>query len=68
VYLFILVGGAVVIYFVFPETRGHSLEEIARIFDKSDAAVPEEGEITEKIEKEGVATHVNVAGENTTKV
>ncbi|KAH6695665.1 general substrate transporter [Plectosphaerella plurivora] len=68
VFLVILVSGAVIIYFVFPETRGHSLEEIARIFEKSDAAVPEEGKIAEKIKEDGVAVHVNDAGQNNTKV
>lgn len=53
-YVFVLAGGGLVIYFTFPETRGHSLEEIARVFGGDDAAVPKEGEITEKIG--GIAT------------
>ncbi|KAM0335410.1 hypothetical protein ACHAQA_000455 [Verticillium albo-atrum] len=62
VYLFILAGGGVTIYFVFPETRGHSLEEIARIFEDADDLVPEDGDISEKIANDGIATHVSDAG------
>ncbi|KAL4937117.1 hypothetical protein BDV06DRAFT_232793 [Aspergillus oleicola] len=41
VFVFILAGGGVVMYFTFPETRGHTLEDMAEIFDGPDAAVAE---------------------------
>jgi MFS family permease len=49
VYCIILTGGGLVIYFTFPETRGHSLEEMARIFDGADADVPDEHKIMEEV-------------------
>lgn len=42
-YVFILAGGAAVIYFTFPETRGHSLEEIARVFEGGHASIIADG-------------------------
>ena len=39
-------------YFFYPETRGYSLEEMARIFDGDNAAVPREGDISQKIQDE----------------
>lgn len=59
VYVFILAGGGVVIYFTFPETRGHSLEEIARVFEGAEASVPTEGEIQEKVTATSSVTHVD---------
>jgi MFS family permease len=61
-YVFILAGGGVVIYFTFPETRGHSLEEMARVFGGDNAPVPNEGEITEKIR---ASSHVEQVGDST---
>ncbi|KAF5025495.1 hypothetical protein F66182_2400 [Fusarium sp. NRRL 66182] len=49
VYVFILTGGGCVIYFTFPETRGHSLEEMTRVFEGDDAPIPKEGVIADKI-------------------
>ena len=40
-YCVILVSGGVTIYFTFPETRGHSLEETAGVFDEEQATVPD---------------------------
>ncbi|KAH8801415.1 general substrate transporter [Xylogone sp. PMI_703] len=57
-YVFILAGGAVVIYFIFPETRGHSLEEIARVFEGENAPVPKEGKIADDITASGAVIHV----------
>lgn len=58
VYVFILAGGGLVIYFMFPETRGHSLEEMARIFGDDNEKTPAEGAILEKVEEQG-AKHVD---------
>ncbi|KAK3698996.1 hypothetical protein LTR37_016687 [Vermiconidia calcicola] len=49
-YVIILAGGTLVIYFTFPETRGHSLEEMARLFDDADEKTPAEGVVTDKID------------------
>lgn len=56
VYIVILVIECLCIFFLFPETRGPSLEEIAIIFDGSNAMVAdgrnlEKLEIEERIEK-----------------
>ncbi|KAH6611692.1 general substrate transporter [Boeremia exigua] len=45
VYVALLFVITTTIYFFYPETRGHSLEEMARIFDGEKAAVPSEGSI-----------------------
>ncbi|KAH6989941.1 general substrate transporter [Ilyonectria destructans] len=57
-YVFILAGGGIVIYFTFPETRGHSLEEMARIFEGENASVPK-GVIADKIAASGSASHID---------
>ncbi|KAH8658538.1 general substrate transporter [Ilyonectria robusta] len=57
-YVFILAGGGVVIYFAFPETRGHSLEEMARIFEGENASVPK-GVIADKIAASGSTSHID---------
>ena len=41
VYVVILVVITLVIYFTYPETNGHSLEEMVKVFDGADAQVPE---------------------------
>lgn len=58
VYVFIIAGSGVVIFFTFPETRGHSLEEMARIFDGEDASLPQEGVLAEKAIASATAEHV----------
>jgi hypothetical protein len=58
VYVFILAGGGLTIYFTFPETRGHSLEEMARIFGDDNKVAPAERVILEKVEEQG-AKHVD---------
>ncbi|KAL6355277.1 hypothetical protein LRP88_10863 [Fusarium phalaenopsidis] len=63
-YVFILAAGGVVIYFTFPETRGHSLEAMARIFDGDDASLPQEGVLAEKAIAAGNANHVDNAGKD----
>jgi hypothetical protein len=45
VYVVLLIVITATVYFFYPETNGHTLEEMARIFDGEDAAVPEQGTI-----------------------
>lgn len=45
VFAVLLVVLLAICYFSYPETRGHSLEEMTRIFDKDTAAVLQEGAI-----------------------
>lgn len=49
VYCIILVVITITIWFSYPETNGHSLEEMARLFDGDDAAVPREGVVRESV-------------------
>jgi hypothetical protein len=51
VYVAILIGITVVIWFFYPETNGHSLEEMARVFDGDNAEVIAEGVVGEIVEK-----------------
>lgn len=53
VYVVILVGITATVYFCYPETNGHTLEEMARVFDGEDAAVPKEGRVRESIAERG---------------
>lgn len=45
VYCVIIVLGILNIYFTYPETSGHTLEEMSRVFDGDEAAVPTEAEV-----------------------
>lgn len=63
-YVFILPGGGLVIYFTFPETRGHSLEEIARVFDREDVYVPKEDKLKDDIAAFGTANYVEQIGKS----
>ena len=40
----------ITVYFAYPETRGHTLEQMAVIFDGPDAAVPPPAAVSEKTE------------------
>lgn len=40
----------VTVYFAYPETRGHTLEQMAVIFDGDDAAPPPPAAVSEKTE------------------
>lgn len=40
----------VTVYFAYPETRGHTLEQMAVIFDGDDAAAPPPAAVSEKTE------------------
>lgn len=66
-YIVYIVMGFVIIatiWFTYPETRGHSLEEMARIFDGDDAEVPQDGAVLSQVQHEkGIAddaVHVEV--------
>lgn len=57
----------VTVYLAYPETRGHTLEQMAIIFDKDAAALPPPAQIMEKAEvmrsesiTEAESKHVNV--------
>ncbi|KAI3390677.1 hypothetical protein diail_8883 [Diaporthe ilicicola] len=67
-YVCIIVGGGAVIYFVFPETRGHSLEEIAQVFEGEDAHIPNEGKLADDIASSGTTNHVEHLGKSRTEV
>ena len=49
VYVVILVVILVTIFFTYPETNGHSLEEMARVFDGDDAQVEGVGKVLERV-------------------
>lgn len=40
----------ITVYFAYPETRGHTLEQMAVIFDGADAAAPPPAAVSEKTE------------------
>jgi H+/Cl- antiporter ClcA len=48
VFLGVLVVMAFTIYFFYPETRGHTLEQMAVIFDGENAEVPPAGVMVER--------------------
>lgn len=52
--VYIVMGFLIIttIYYTYPETRGHSLEEMARIFDGDSAEVPQDGAILNKIQQQ----------------
>lgn len=45
----------ITVFFAYPETRGHTLEQMAVIFDGDDAAVPPAAAVSEKTE--ALVTH-----------
>ena len=49
VYIVILVLECLIIYFVFPETKGPTLEEMAILFDGDTAQVATEGGLQRKL-------------------
>jgi hypothetical protein len=49
VYVILLVIITATVYFFYPETIGHSLEEMARVFDGDTAAVADELRIQEEV-------------------
>ncbi len=59
VYVGLLVIITVTVYFFYPETNGHTLEEMAQVFDGADAAVlsPARCEILDSDEKSGQNLH-----------
>lgn len=60
VFVFIIAGSGVVIFFTFPETRGHSLEEMARIFEGQDTLPPCEEALAQKAIASGTVDHVEL--------
>lgn len=50
-------------YFTFPETRGHSLEEIAEVFDGPHAA-PDSADTERNLSKSGYQEHIEVRMES----
>jgi MFS family permease len=48
VFVFVLVVMNITVYFFYPETRGHSLEQMSVIFDGEDAAAPSSVETKER--------------------
>ncbi|ETN38888.1 uncharacterized protein HMPREF1541_06929 [Cyphellophora europaea CBS 101466] len=57
VYVAILVVITTVVWFFYPETRGHSLEEMAHVFDGSAAAVPDAFRIKEEAQSRASVDH-----------
>ncbi|GJC90597.1 lactose permease [Colletotrichum liriopes] len=56
VFVVILVIGCFIVYFFYPETRGHTLEEMAVIFDGDAARVTDSG-IDADVKKGIVSQH-----------
>jgi hypothetical protein len=50
VFVAVLAVMLITVYFAYPETRGHTLEQMAVIFDKDAAALPPPAVILEKAE------------------
>jgi hypothetical protein len=59
VYVGLLILITATVYFFYPETNGHTLEEMARVFDGADAVVssPARSEVLEIDEKIGKDMH-----------
>lgn len=51
VYVVILVGITLTVWFTYPETNGHSLEQMAKVFDGDEADVVGEGEAEKAAER-----------------
>lgn len=60
VFVALLVLGAFMCYFFYPETRGHTLEEMAVIFDREGAEVPSSDSIVGGPDKGAVSSHIEV--------
>jgi MFS family permease len=58
VYCVILMVITGTVWLFYPETNGHSLEEMARVFDGDEAAVPEEGHIRQSISERAGSVQV----------
>ena len=62
VFVAILLILIVTVWYFYPETRGHTLEEIAIVFDGADAAAPTSSEILSRLAssktKDGDVAHI----------
>ncbi|KAK6823140.1 hypothetical protein RU639_006070 [Aspergillus parasiticus] len=62
VFVAILLVLIVTVWYLYPETRGHTLEEIAIVFDGADAAAPTSSEILSRLSnsktKDGDVAHI----------
>jgi hypothetical protein len=54
VFVAVIVVLLITVWFFYPETKGHTLEEMAVIFDGAEAAAPTESEVLSRvIERKG---------------
>jgi MFS family permease len=60
VYIIILIVILFTVFFFYPETRGFTLEEIARVFDGEHASVPHQGEVLETVRRKSGVDHVEI--------
>jgi MFS family permease len=60
VYIALLILITAIVYFGYPETRGHTLEEMARIFDGDEAAVPRHGSVLQEVRERKASIAVSV--------
>jgi thiosulfate reductase cytochrome b subunit len=60
VYVVIILAGGGIIYFCYPETNGHSLEEMISVFDKTATLHKETVEHTDGVEHHKVNVKQNV--------
>ncbi|GAW23981.1 hypothetical protein ANO14919_135600 [Xylariales sp. No.14919] len=61
VFVVVLIAGSINIWFFYPETRGHSLEETAVVFDNQDAAASTADEVFKKVAQNQNFSHVGIA-------
>lgn len=66
VFVVVLVVMCVTAYFYYPETRGHSLEQMTFIFDREDANAPQPSDTKERAASMSVETEVVMAGKSRT--
>ncbi|KAK7219450.1 hypothetical protein V2G26_007453 [Clonostachys chloroleuca] len=64
IYIIILILSLLNIYFYYPETKGHTLEEIAVIFDREDTATPTRNQILEGAGQSKSASTVTAGAED----
>ena len=62
VFVAVLIAMIVTVYFFYPETRGHSLEQMAVLFDGEDAEVPQPTETRERAVSVAAERRASIAG------